>query len=214
MRTIVGIDGIDGSGKSHFARRLAQACRDKGLGVVELSVDSYRDPSVWKRVGRSEAELYYDDYYDLRALARCLQEFSAGASQLCLPQYNAVAEAPMPPRIIDIRATHIAVVEGVFVQRVVSHADIVIWLSISVEEARRRIVERDMRKGRSRAEVIRRIEQRYFPCQERYAREHDPAGCAHLTIDNTDYTRPQIVKGALSCLPASIAQGLQLLVRE
>ena len=77
-RDLLAIDGIDGSGKSILADRLVGALRDDGVASVLFRVDDFRRPVDWARTDRREVDLYYDDYYDLPALERCLRAFRAG----------------------------------------------------------------------------------------------------------------------------------------
>jgi uridine kinase len=79
-----------------------------------------------------------------------------------------------------------------------------IYLETSRAEAHRRIIERALGRGLSREEGIHRITARYFPAQDRYQAEHDPAGRADLLIDNEDFGRPRIVRGDVGAAPAAL----------
>lgn len=183
MRTVITIDGIDGSGKSTFARRLLASLTAGGAPGVLVSVDDFRRPVDWSAV--AEAEHYYDHYYDLLECDRCLSAFLDGAPVASIPQFDPVSEQAIAPRSLPLSGLAVAILEGVFPLRVPATAGgLVVYLDASATEARRRIVERDRRKGRSRDEIERRIDRRYMPGQQRYHAAFDPRSRADIIIDN------------------------------
>ncbi len=180
---ILAIDGLDGSGKSRFAGRLAEVLTARGQTATILHVDDFRRPLDFSRLEpAAEAALYYDRYYDFAALEAALAERARGAA--------------------------VTLVEGVMLLRARLPAEACLAvLEVSPAEARRRIQERDQAKGRSAEEVSRRIEQRYFPAQARYRREHDPLGRADLVVDNDDWRRPRVVRRA-GRLPPPVSEAV------
>jgi len=139
------------------------------------------------RTDRSELDLYYDERYDLPELDRCVQAFADGASACRYRPFDGAGERIGEPRELSFGQAAFLIVEGVFVARLAAaERAVAIFLDISREEAWRRVVARDMPKGRTEAEVRRRIEQRYLPAHERYADAHQPRDRAHLVIDNND----------------------------
>jgi uridine kinase len=197
-RSVVAVDGIDGSGKSMLARRLVATAADAGLSAVLLSVDDFRRPVEWQRVDRSEADIYYDEYYDLPLLERCLQAFERGAASVEIPHFDPARERIDGSRTIVFGEAAMVVVEGVFVLRLptVAAQAAIIHLVTSVAEARRRILSRDIARGRHLIDVTHRITQRYFPSQERYLRDLDPRGRASVIVDNERFDSPRIVRFA------------------
>jgi uridine kinase len=183
-RTVLTVDGLDGSGKSMFARGLAAAL---GPRAIRLAVDDFRRPVDWSRPDRSELDLYYDERYDLADLDRCLAEFVAGRPGCRYrPLVGATEELGVEQELPFGQAT-VAIVEGVFVARLAHAARAAsVYLDISREEAWRRVVARDLSKGRTEAEIWRRIKQRYLPAHERYLAECRPRERARLVIDNRE----------------------------
>jgi len=70
---LVGIDGIDGSGKSTFADELASRLADQDTPVVRSSVDSFHNPREvrWSK-GKSSPVGFYLDSHNLAALRELL----------------------------------------------------------------------------------------------------------------------------------------------
>jgi uridine kinase len=181
---IATVSGIDGSGKTVFARRLAAACAGR---VALLSVDDVRRPVEWRQPGRDETDIYYHDYFDLAELDR---------------------------RVAAAAALHeVVLVEGVFVLRAASLARaFAIYLEVALARARARVLERDVARGRTPEDVSHRMAARYYPAQERYLAEHDPRGRADVLIDNDDPQRPRILRGDPRTWPAPLAAPLASLL--
>jgi uridine kinase len=208
-RAVVGIDGIDGSGKSELARRLAAACEAAGEPIVTFHVDDFRRPLAALSPGDDEAAAYYDRYYDFAALDACLAAFVAGAPAVTLARFDPAreqlaAEAPLP-----FGAARLALVEGVFVLRSpVVAAGALVRLEISEPEARRRILARDLARGRSREVVEHRMNHRYFPAQRAYIAAFDPLRHADVVIDNERWDAPVLVRWDGGRLPPPVASAL------
>jgi len=212
-RAVVAIDGIDGSGKSTLAGRLLERLRAGGAGAVLLRVDDFRRAIDWSRAGKSELDLYYDDYFDLPRLDGCLRDFLDGRGAIDVPVYDAGAGGPRAgeTRRLDLAGVAVALVEGVFVQRlpcVAAPPAATIYVQASPHEARRRILDRDVAAGRTSAEAARRIDVRYFPAQGRYQAACDPAGRAAVVVDNEDLRAPRVLRFEATRLPAPVARAL------
>ena len=182
---IVAIDGLDGSGKSRLAAALADALTAGGHPASLVHVDDYRRPLDFEGLdAAAETALYYDGYFDFAALGQAVSE--------------RVGDAPEA----------VTIVEGVMPLRARLPADVwLIVLEVSPDEARSRIQARDQAKGRSREEVARRIDRRYFPAHARYRREIEPAARAHVIIDNEDWRHPRLVHRTPE-LPPALASAL------
>lgn len=209
-RSVVAVDGIDGSGKSILARQLAEAAVRAGTPVVILGIDDFRRPVDWASGGRAEADIYYDDYYDLGHLDRCLAAFAAGERSVEIPHFDSRTERLEGTRTIHFDGAAIALVEGVFALRVpaVAASAALIYLRTSFAEARRRILARDTARGRTVENVNHRIDARYFPSQRRYLRDHDPVGRADVIVENEDFAAPRLGRFDGRRLPSVLAEAL------
>lgn len=200
---ILTVDGIDGSGKSTFARELAAALVAGGQRSVIVHVDDFRRQVDWQ-AGASEADVYYDRYYDLALCERTLQAFAAGVSAVTIPRYDPALERVVGETQLSL-AADVLIVEGVFPQRVpAAAAGFILYLDVDYPCAKARILERDQQKGRSRRDIEHRIHHRYFPCQERYHAAFRPRDRADVMIAN-DGT-PVALRRDLSRLPARVRQ--------
>lgn len=204
-RSIVTVDGIDGSGKSMFARRIEAAFTNAGIATGMVRVDDFRCEVQWGKDGASDADIYYDSYYDLATCERVLRGFLAGGGPLELPAWDNLTDRNAGTRTVDLTAASVVIVEGVFPRRIPTvETGLGIYLATTEDEARRRILERDQKKGRTEAEVNRRIDQRYFPTQRRYNAQFSPQDRADVLIDNERPAAPTVVRKDLSRLPAEL----------
>lgn len=208
-RTIIVVDGIDGSGKSTFAKNLRSRLAEQGWLAAIVSVDDFRRPMQWDALSIPEVDAYYDAYFDLALAEHCLRAFLAGESSVEIPAYDSISEQVHGTRRLDFDAAAVAIVEGVFPLRIPAAADgLLVFLDTSPAEARRRIIDRDQHKGRSRAETERRIERRYFPAQQRYHAALDPRGRADVLIDNEQPQQPRALHRTLTRAPAALQAAL------
>ncbi|MCI4348403.1 MAG: uridine kinase, partial [Thermoplasmata archaeon] len=69
----VGIDGVDGAGKTMFADELRDRLAPSGRPLIRASVDGFHNPKpVRYRRGRTSPEGFYRDSYDYAMLRRVL----------------------------------------------------------------------------------------------------------------------------------------------
>lgn len=191
-RGLVTIDGIDGSGKSVLARRLLEAL---GSSAALLAVDDFRRPVDWHGPGSTELDVYYQQRYDLGALEGCIARFMAGDDGCTFPEFDGATETLTGERAVDFRGKRWLLVEGVFVARLPSAAGALsVYVDITEDEARRRVLVRDQAKGRTAEEVNRRIDGRYFPAHARYRAERSARDKAAVLIDNGDPARPRLLR--------------------
>jgi uridine kinase len=169
------VDGIDGSGKTGFAGRLAEAIRADGSPVALVHVDDFRRPVSWDDP-RGEAEVYWSDYFDLGGLQAEVDDLAASGGTVLL--------------------------EGIFTLRLPALArSPLIYLELDYEVAARRILARDVARGRTEEDVLHRIEERYFPAQRRYRAEYAPCERAATLIDSTDAAAMRLIRCDWSRLP-------------
>jgi uridine kinase len=190
-RSAIAVEGLDGSGKSRFAAALAAALTAAGRPAALVHVDDFRRTLDFEGLAPGEeTALYYDRYFDFARAGAALATELAG-----------------PPD------GTIAILEGVMVLRAgLPTGTPLLMLTVSPEEARRRIAARDEAKGRTPEEIARRIERRYFPAHARYCAAFHPQGQADLVVDNEDWLHPRVVRRRDGRLPPEVASVLDRLL--
>ena len=189
-RVQVGVDGVDCSGKTTLADRLADELRPH-RPVVRASIDGFHRPRAERyRRGRESAEGCYLDTFDLPALhQRLLDPFAAGLPCQTVA-FDLHADAPLSPEPVLPAADAVLLVDGVFLLRPeLAHLwDLVLHLRVPEEEVLRRAALRDG------ADALPLYRTRYLPAQRLYEAECSPADRADVVIDNTDVRTPRVVR--------------------
>jgi uridine kinase len=212
IRSLIAVDGADGSGKSRFAERLAATCAAEGLPATVVHVDDFRRP-VDFAAAPDEAAAYYERYYDIPALERCLRAFLEGVEQVVVPRFDSARGALEGEQELAFGRVPLCVVEGVFVLRVPAAAAApLVALEVGADEARRRILERDAARGRPPEEIERRLLRRYLPAQLRYRAELDPSARADVLIDNERWEQPRALRCEVARFPIAARRALLRLI--
>ena len=170
----VGIDGVDGAGKTTFADALAAVVTRP---VVRISVDDFHDvAAVRYRRGRDSAKGFWLDAFDYERLLadvfRPLREsrrYRAAAHDLGSDQPVDASWQTAPPGSVVI-------VDGLFLQRreLAEQFDLVVYLDVPFEVAAARLNARDGERPLDR----------YVGASLIYFAECDPLHRADEVVDN------------------------------
>lgn len=193
-RFFVGVDGVDGSGKTAFADSLARHLRSLGRSVVRIGLDDFHNPrAVRYRRGRNSPEGFWLDSYNYeRFHARVVRPLLPGGSghfrnachdvatdeALCPVPVNAPADCVL---VIDGMFLHRAELDGLFAQS--------IFLDVPFDVTARRMAVRDGSHPDPDHPTLRR----YVEGQRLYFAECHPAHRATFVLDNSDFSRPRFI---------------------
>lgn len=187
----VGIDGVDGAGKTHFADELPGMLSASGRPLIRASVDGFHNPrAVRYRRGRNSPEGFYRDSYDYGAFERVLlTPLSPGGSGRYRTAVHDVAlEQPVTVPEQKAEAGAILILDGIFLHRPELRGfwDVSVWLEVPFEISVARMARRDGSSPNPEAERNRR----YVEGQELYRLEAEPTKHATFVIDNSDLKTP------------------------
>lgn len=194
QRTLVGVDGVDGAGKTTFADALAGYLRHRGQTVARVSLDDFHHRRDLRyRLGPSSPDGFWLDSYDYQSLHdRVLDPLASGGSGWFRPAaHDLRSHAPVTPSWEFAPPGSIIILDGLFLHRdEVLHAwDFSVFLDVPFGETARRMAERDG----SPADPGHPGMRRYVGGLEIYFALCDPAARAHLVIDNTDPESPAVI---------------------
>jgi uridine kinase len=150
--TRIGIDGVDGAGKTHLAEELAQELTARRRPAVRVTLDQFEQPTAERYTrGDLSPEGYYLDAFDL-------ERFRAH-----------VLSVEGPPELVVLA-------DGVFFQRpeLADLWDATVWVEADLDVAARRGAERNLVWFDSLDETHERYRTRYLPAQRRYIEEQRP----------------------------------------
>ena len=195
-RTLVGIDGVDGSGKTAFADDLGTLLREAGTRVIRISLDHFLNPAEVRHArGRTSAEGFYQDSYNyVRFVDEVLEPLShEGSGRYRTAAYDLAHEQPVasPWEVAPDHA--VVVVDGMFLHRDTMRNsrdkkiwDLSVWLEVPFEVSVKRLAERD---GTS-PDPNDPSNARYVQGQRLYIEQCDPAARADLVVDNVGPREP------------------------
>ena len=178
---LVAVDGVDGSGKTTFAARLAAAYEDRPVVVVHE--DDFLNPRrVRYRLGRDSPEGFFLDTYDLPALvANVLDPLPQG--RITPAVFDHRADAPVVAEPVAVPAGGVVIVEGMFLHRdeLAGRWDLSVFLDVPFEETVRRMAVRDGSEPDPAYPSVRR----YVEGQRIYLARCRPHERATVVIDNS-----------------------------
>ncbi|MGZ4687197.1 uridine kinase [Oryzihumus sp.] len=193
----VGVDGVDGAGKTVSADELAVVLSGRGEGVVRASVDGFHHPApVRHRRGRSSPEGFFRDSYDYARMREALLDPAApgGSGMVRTAVHDVAADAPAETPPVPVGAGDVLLVDGIFLHRpeLRGHWDWSVFLQVDFAVSVPRGAGRDGTDPDPAADS----QQRYVQGQRLYLAECEPRRHASAVIDNTDLAAPRVLTGS------------------
>jgi uridine kinase len=184
----VGVDGVDGAGKTMFADELAAVV---GPRAVRVSIDDFHRPRAERYArGRDSAEGFFLDSYDYDAFTKLvLASFPTYTPSI----HDVVTDGATNSRTSTAADDAILIVDGIFLHRdeLVARWDYSIWLEVPFEVSVKRCVARGdtIAADDPQAPSIRR----YVEGQRLYLARCAPQTRATVVVDNTHLDAPRRV---------------------
>lgn len=177
--TLIGVDGLGGSGKTMYAHKLQQQLE----GSVILHLDDFVHK---KEVRYNENYEEWYGYYHLQwrydyLIKKLLLPLKSGLDvNETIEVYNRERDSYMLQKI-EIPVGTSVIVEGIFLQRpeLRPYFETVIYLELDKETRLKRILDRDIYMG-NKEEIALKYEQRYFPAEEKYIEQCNPFALADV----------------------------------
>jgi len=189
---VVGISGIDCSGKTNFARNFEKFLLHEGCKTQTIHLDDFHNPKQVRYAGESPIDDYYNRSFNIREIiGRLLQPIHNGqniSEYITLLDIN--SDSFSVNRKYEIDRSTIVIFEGVFLFRneLAEYMDYKVFLDIPFDESFNRAARRDG------AELLRKYGSKYHPTQKRYLKEFPPDKTADIVVDNMDWNKPAIIQ--------------------
>jgi uridine kinase len=189
----VGIDGVDGAGKTVFADELAEVLRASGQLVVRVSADGFHHPrAVRYRRGRDSPQGFWLDSYDLDRLRHdVLDPFGPGGSgRYRDAAHDVESDAAMNVAWRNAPEGAVLVLDGLFLHRdeLVDAWDVSIFLDVPFAVSVPRVARRDGTEPDPTHPSV----TRYVQGNKRYFAACAPWDRATVVVDNSDLAHPHI----------------------
>jgi uridine kinase len=183
---LVGVTGIDGSGKGYLCNRLARQLADHGARVALISVDGWLNLPATRFNPANPAEHFYQ--HSIR--------FDEMFEQLVLPlrhrrsvrvetDYVEETAGAYRRHLYEFQEIDIILLEGIYLlkRQFQGFYDLSFWIDCSFATALERAIFRGQ-EGLSPQETIAAYRTIYFPAQEIHFQRDHPRAAADSVIDN------------------------------
>lgn len=200
-RVVVGVDGVDGAGKTVFADGLAEAFAEDGIAAFRASIDDFHRPRAQRYArGRTSAEGFYLDSYDYATFRRVLVDpFRDGAQTgattgFQLAAFDAARDMPVESAWVTGPLDAVLLVDGIFLHRTGLRDvwDWSLWLEVPFRAAFARMSLRDGSDPDPDAPANARCR----GGQQLYLDHVRPAEHASAVVDNGDLDHPRRIDAA------------------
>lgn len=183
---MVAVDGVDGAGKTTFARQLAAAVKDAGRPTIVVHEDDFLAPrKVRYRLGRDSPEGYFSDSYDLPSFIRYVLDplRPGGDRRLRRRVFDHRTDTRIDAPLEEVPMDAVVIVEGMFLHRdeLAEHWDWSVFLDVPFIESVRRMSERDGSPPDPEHPSMRR----YVEGQRIYLKSCQPRTRATVVLDNS-----------------------------
>lgn len=192
---LVGITGMDASGKTRLAHELAELVVGETTRPVQVvHVDDFHNPrAVRYDPALPEWRQYYERSFDLdRLVGDVLAPIRTdGRLRRTLRVLDLATDRFDAERTYEVGPTTVVLVEGVFLLRdeVRPWLDDIIHLEVSEAAVLDRARARDA--AHLGADLERRYREKYLPAQRRHLARFPPERHADVIIDNDDLSAPR-----------------------
>jgi len=187
---IIGINGIDGAGKTEFASALETYFKTNGHQTQLIHLDDFHNPKVIRYSSTDQADNYYNKSFNtgliIEKLLSPIKEKKP--LSLSLKALDPDTDEYEVDRVYSVDRETIVIFEGVFLFRkeLDSYIDYKVFLDIPLEESKRRAIIRD-----SEANVS-KYDEKYLPAQVKYMKKYLPTKVVDMVIDNTNWEYPRV----------------------
>jgi len=194
----VAINGIEGTGKTVYANKLAKYLNSENINAIQVSIDGFHyNKEVRYKQGRDSAKGYYEDSYDEIAFVEKVLE----SSQSEIPNITKATHNLETDKYLNLRPTEIdnktvLITDGAYLYKpnYRNHWDLKIYLKTSFEIAMRRGIERDKSSLGGIELTKEKYEKRYHKSSRIYLTENEPEKIADIIIDNSDFNNLKLIK--------------------
>lgn len=194
---VVGVTGMDTSGKSEMATLLAQELEAAGLSVQIVRLDDFHRTRAERHAeGLPEPVQFYEHTFDFERLRNAVlkpirDEGSLETTLVCL---DLLEDTWTVERHYSVKSDTVILLEGVFLFRPdISHfLDLIIYLQVDEGTVIDRARNRDVPIHGEL--ILKKYESKYLPAQRMYLEEYPAERNADVIIDNNDFENPIVIK--------------------
>jgi uridine kinase len=186
MALLVGLSGIDGSGKGYQASRLVEALTASRLKTAAINVDGWLNLPDIRFDPRRPAENFYENALRLEELfAQLVLPLRENRSARVTMDWVDETATASRPYTYHFENVDVILLEGIFLFKRACrrHFDLAVWVDCSWQTALERSIAR-AQEGLPPDETVRAYRTIYFPAEEIHFALDDPRGAADIIVAN------------------------------
>jgi uridine kinase len=190
---LVGVSGIDGSGKGYITAQLEAHLAQHGVSSAIINVDGWLNLPHKRFDPRAPAQNFYHHGIRLEELfSKLVVPLRDHRSHHLVYDFAEETAHQYRQQTFDARNVDVVLVEGIFLfKQEYQHVfDLRLWIECSFATALVRAIERNQ-EGLSPACTVAAYESIYFPAQRIHFKRDNPRAAADLIYDN-DLYRPEL----------------------
>jgi uridine kinase len=185
---VVGISGIDGSGKGFVTTQIADELRKQVPIVTPIGADGWLNLPPVRFNDVNPGLHFYENAFRLdQMFADVISPLRQSRSVKCEVDHVEETAKFFSQRSYKLEAVDVVLVEGIFLYKPQyrDQFDLRVWIDCSFETALDRAVRRSQ-EGLSAADTIAAYQKIYFPAQRIHLDRDQPIQAADIIINNDD----------------------------
>lgn len=194
---IIGVNGVDASGKTSFSKELSTYLQAVGIKNTVIHIDDFHNTKAVRSTGENDIDAYYYNGFNYdqllsEVLFPLIQFGHINKTVQCL---DLDKDEYINEITYSIDKDSAVILEGVLLFRepLLSYFDLKIFIDINFDEVLKRAQIRDVPKYGP--EFLDRYRNKYIPIQKKYLEQCKPKENCDILIDNNNYYMPFIIKG-------------------
>ena len=183
---LVGISGIDGSGKGFVVKQIEARIGQHSIAVANINVDGWLNLPNRRFSTIKPAEHFYANALRFDQLfSKLLLPLKSHRSVTVAADYADETAETYRQHTYNFKDVGVVLVEGIFLFKREHRGlfDLAVWVDCSLPTALARALVR-AQEGLSPAKTIRAYETIYFPAQRIHFTRDNPREMAHLVLNN------------------------------
>lgn len=194
---LVGLSGIDGSGKGYLAGQIEAHLAQRAMASAILHLDGWLNLPEKRFSEAAPAENFYENAFRFdEFFADLVTPLRDGRSVQLVADFVEETASQYRKQVYDFKNVGIIVVEGIFLFKLQYRElfDLAVWVDCSCPTALARAIERGQ-EGLSPAKTIGAYETIYFPAQRIHLARDKPRENADLILPNDSYRARSFTRG-------------------
>lgn len=186
MALLVGLSGIDGSGKGYLSSHLISALTVRNLNAAAINVDGWLNLPPIRFDSQRPGENFYENALRLDELfARLVLPLRETRSAHVTMEWVEETATASRPYTYHFENLDVIVLEGayLFKRAYRKHFDLAVWVDCSWETALERSVARSQ-EGLPPDETVRAYRTIFFPAEVIHFARDNPRGAADMIVPN------------------------------